>query len=105
MAKKRRANNEGNLFKHKDGRLVAAVTLPSGRRWTKYSRTQNEARARLWEMLRQIDDDVSVQGGKALLADYFPDWLRIARVNLRPRAVRQYQQIVDQHIVPQLGGI
>lgn len=102
---KRRSNKEGTIFKRQDGRWVAAVTLPSGKRWMKYSRTQTEARAKLRDMLRQIDDGVSVQGGKALLADYLSYWLGIVRINLRPRSVERYRQVIEHHITPEIGHI
>lgn len=57
MAKKR-GQNEGSIFKRKDGRWVAQVTI-EGRTFSKYFKTQRECREWNKETLSQVDEGLT----------------------------------------------
>jgi integrase len=101
MAKKR-GNHEGSIYRRKDGRWCAQVSL-QGRRLTKYAKTQSECRAWIKEMLQQIDAGLSFEGTQVTLARFLETWLSGKELSRRPKTVQQYRQIARQHILPVLG--
>jgi len=101
----KRANREGTIFKRKDGRWVAAVTLPTGKRWMQYSDSQALARRKLRHMLQQLDEGFNPHTGTATVSNYLAYWLKIVTPSLRPKTYQQYRQICEQHIVPHIGDI
>jgi integrase len=56
---KRRGNKEGTIYKRKDGRWYAQVSV-NGQRLTKYGDTQGEVREWLKETINQLDLGVAV---------------------------------------------
>src|SRR5450759_2499980 len=100
---KRRGNNEGSLFKRKDGRWVAQVTL-EGRAVSKYFKTQKEGREWLKQMLAQIDEGLTFMGAQTSLEAYMTEWLKTISMTVRPKTLEQYTQVVNQHILPALGS-
>jgi integrase len=74
----RRANGEGSVYQRADGRWVGALSMDEGRRRMVYAATQREARAKLRELQRQLEDGVSAPAGKALtLGSYLDTWVTV----------------------------
>lgn len=93
-----RGHGEGTIYRRKDGRWVASVTLPTGYRRSRYAKTRAVAKAVLEEML---------QGGteKRTLGDFLAGWLREAHGTIRPATWRQYEMIARVHLTPALGRV
>ena len=103
MAKKR-GQNEGTIYKRKDGTWSAQVSI-QGRRLTGYAKTQSEARAWLRKTLNQVDSGITFLGAQMELGKYLEQWLITVKTSVRPKTYDQYKQIVTNHIVPILGRI
>jgi len=103
MAKKR-GQNEGTIYKRKDGTWAAQVSI-QGRRLTGYAKTQSEARAWLRKTLNQVDSGITFLGAQMELGKYLEQWLITVKTSVRPKTYDQYKQIVTNHIVPILGRI
>jgi integrase len=103
MAKKR-GQNEGTIYKRKDGTWAAQVSI-QGRRLTKYTKTQSEARTWLRTTLNQVDNGITFLGAQMELGKYLEQWLVTVKTSVRPKTYEQYKQIVTSHIVPILGHI
>ena len=101
---KRRGNNEGSIYKRKDGRWVAQASV-NGRPVSKYFKTQREGRDWLKEILAQVDEGLEYQATQLTLAVYLNDWIKTIPMKVRPKTVKQYTAIVAQHINPSLGSI
>ncbi len=99
---KRRGNNEGSIYRRKDGLWCAQVSL-QGRRLTKYAKTQSLCRAWIKEMLNKIDGGLTFEGTQITLERFVEMWLNGKVLSRRPRTVHQYQQIVRLHILPIMG--
>ncbi|MBI4235858.1 MAG: site-specific integrase [Chloroflexi bacterium] len=100
----KRGNSEGSIYQRKDGRWVASVSLPNGRRKTFYARTRADVARRLQEAQRALQDGLPVTQGRTPLASYLERWLEdSARQTLRPRTFTDYQRIVRLHIAPEIG--
>lgn len=101
---KRRGNKEGSIFRRKDGRWCAQISI-QGRRLTKYGKTQGECREWLQEIRNQIDEGMTVEGARTTMDKFLDNWLHTVKPSLRPNTWKQYAQIVNQHIKPDLGKI
>jgi integrase len=103
MAK--RGNNEGSVYKRKrDGLWVAQVTIQR-KHVSKYFKSQKEARIWLQETLSQIQNGMSLSAARATLKEFLEEWLETYKTSVRLKTIRQYTQIVRQHILPYLGEI
>jgi integrase len=103
MAKKR-GQNEGIIYRRKNGTWAAQVSV-DGRRLTKYTKTQTEARSWLRTTLNQVDNGITFLGAQMELGNYLGEWLETVKTSVRPKTYVQYKQIVMGHIVPVFGRI
>lgn len=96
----------GSIVRRKHGPPYHATLIVGGRRVYRYASTPEEAALELAELhrLRKLDLDPTRQ----TVADFLRSWitgLRDARhQRVRPRTLEHYALIVEQHIVPALGG-
>ena len=98
-----RRHGEGSIWERKDGRHVAAVSLPNGRRRVRYARSEKAAKAALADLLRELDAGV-VASRDPTLGDYLARWLRDgAGPRVAPKTLTRYAEIVNLHLVPALG--
>lgn len=106
MASRRRGHNEGSIYRRKDGRWAAAITLPGGRRKYLYARSRQEAVRKLHEALRAQEEGMPLERGRATVGSWLQRWLEeVARPRLCPSTYRSYSDIVRLHLVPSLGGL
>ena len=103
MARKR-GQNEGSIFKRKDGLWAAQVTI-QGRHVSKYFKTQRDARDWVTETRLQIDGGLTLTGAQVGLDTYLREWLEAHKLRVRPKTAFQYNQILEQHIIPTLGRL
>ncbi len=99
---RRRGNNEGSLYHRKDGLWCAQVSL-TGRRLTKYGKTQKECRDWIKETLAKIDNGLTYEGTQITLERFFEIWLNGKELSRRPGTVLQYRKTAEAHILPILG--
>ncbi|MCX6083291.1 MAG: site-specific integrase [Chloroflexi bacterium] len=100
----KRGQNEGSIYKRKDGRWTAQVTI-EGKHILKYFKTRRECRDWVDSTRNQIDNGLTLQGAQTTLATYMADWLITVNTTVRPKTIFQYEQIFRQHIAPTLGNI
>lgn len=110
MPAKRRGNLEGNIRLRPDGSWearVAAGTRPDGsvRRRSFYGRTRKEALEKLQEALSAERRGISAPSESTTVARFLTDWLEEVERSLAPKTFRRYREIVQQHIIPELGRI
>jgi integrase len=103
MAKKR-GQGEGSIYRRKDGLWTAQVTV-EGKHISKYFKTQQEARLWLLTTNSQIRDGLILSGANITYEQYLSEWLITIKSTIRPKTHEQYTQIVQQHILPNLGNI
>src|SRR5262245_41249539 len=102
---KRRGKDEGSIFKRRDGRWVACVTLGwrNGKRQRryKYCHSQEDAiqeRDRLRKELKQAGPTANVQ-----LAEYAGRWLSQVSKEVKPHTAAYYAQHLRLYVLPDLG--
>ena len=110
MAKRKRGANEGSIYRMKDGRWRAAVSLgwKDGKRVRKVltGKTCGDVSERLKALLRSQQLGLPVAPEKQTVGHFLAQWLEdIAKPSVRPKTFRFYADLVNLHIAPKLGRI
>ena len=103
MAKKK-ANGEGSIVKRADGRWMARLSLPGGKRKAFYGATKDDVRRQLTAALSNRDRNIPVVAEKQTVKQVLTYWLEGVAGTVRPRTHLRYEQYVRLHIEPELGG-
>jgi integrase len=100
----RRGRGEGSIVQRPDGRWVARVSLPDGKRKAFYGRTRHEVAAKLGDALAARRKGTLVTSGRRSLADWLEQWLRDYIQNyVAQTTFERYRGIIRTYIVPALG--
>ena len=105
MAKTRRANSEGSIWKRSDGRWVAAVITDNGKRIYRYGKTRTEVHAKLQELLREREIGLEVDTSRQTMGDFLVGWLVSRKNSLRSNTYLRYHQLIHIHAIPEIGKI
>lgn len=97
---KGRSNGEGSIFEYpKDsGKWIAQVRLPDGRSKRMRAASQREAREKLRELLKQIEQGVNLTVQQPTVLEWCQLWLDTFAINLKPNIKEDYQGIVKRYI-------
>src|SRR5215831_5567082 len=102
---KRRANHEGTIYKRQDGRWVASVTLPGGKRKSFYGQTRQEVAQKLTVGLKAGRTARPRRSGRLTVGRYLQEWLESGQPTMRPSTWRRYRQQLLGYAIPQLGTL
>jgi len=102
---KRRANHEGTIYKRQDGRWVASVTLPGGKRKSFYGQTRQEVAQKLTGGLKSVQDGMPLPSEQLKVGRYLQEWLETIRPTIRPSSWCRYEELLRLHILPALGTL
>jgi integrase len=109
VAKKRRGNGEGTIYKRKDGRYEARYTVHTAngpKRKAIYDSTRAGVAGKLTMAMADRDQGMAFDAGKLTLGEYLTRWLEDSvRGNVRHRTLDSYRMHVRCHLVPALGHI
>ncbi len=102
------AKRGNNIYKRKDGRYEGRVPVgyhDNGKIRYKsiYARTLTEVKQKMAEIysIRQEQHPI---GTKLTLRDAAQQWLLSAKLRVKPSSYANYQNIVNKHLLPTLGG-
>jgi integrase len=102
----RRGNAEGSLYRRKDGRWVAQVSVGNGGRVFRYGKTRAEAATKLTIALKSVQDGLPIPGERQTVGKYLEIWLEeSARPSIRPTTYTSYACLVRMHLVPEIGRV
>ncbi|MCH7662279.1 MAG: site-specific integrase [Chloroflexi bacterium] len=101
MAKKR-GNNEGSIYKRKNGSWRALVTV-QGQRLTRTFKTKRDGQEWLRKMLDEIDNGLLFESTLITMSEFMEEWLVSIEPAVRFNTFKQYKQVTEQHILPVLG--
>ncbi len=106
-----RAGGGGSVYRRaSDGRWVAALRLPTGRRVVRYATNERAARAKLAELWREhgagrLSAPLSARGRPTpTLGEWWDTWLERKRPALRPKTLSVYQASAGK-VVAELSGV
>ena len=110
MARRKRGQNEGSIYRMQDGRWRAAVSVgwKDGKRVRKVltGKTRRDVSERLTVLLRSQQRGLPVALGKQTVGQFLQRWLtECAKPKVRPLTYSSYSWIVNSHLVPCLGRI
>ena len=106
----RRGQNEGSIYKRKDGRWAAVVNLgyKDGKRWRKsfYGRTRHEVQEKLTQAHHSRQRGLPLPPERQTVESFLQKWLvECVGMSVRPRTYEGYAGHVRLHISPVLGRI
>jgi integrase len=101
----RRANREGSIYRRRDGRWVASISLDHRRRKSFYGRTREDVGRKLTIALKEHQDGLPVIGERQTVGNYLASWLAAVEPALRPRTFIRYEQLLRIHAVPYIGRL
>jgi integrase len=98
---RRRDAGDGSLFQRKDGRWVAQLLDPDGRRRYLYGATRAQAKQRLLEAQAVVQTGQSLPDQRLTVGRYLQEWLvGLSTATLKPRTIAYYERYVRRHILP-----
>lgn len=98
---KRRANGEGSIFKRKDGLWAAQYTDNTRKKRTLYGKTQQIAKDKLKEAIRQSDKGMLMDKNSITLVDWINEWLEVyARPTIKKTTFASYYRLLHNHVIP-----
>lgn len=109
-----RGNRDASPYQRaSDGKWVATVYLPNGKRRPVYGNSKTEVAEKRKKAQREIDDNVPLTVGRTdKLSHYLTEvWLKetvpqkVQAGKIAPRTQELYEQFVEYHIIPHLGHI
>ena len=106
MARKR-ADGEGTVYYSEQlGRWVGQVSLPNGKRKTKYGKTQKEVKDWILSQRDALQKGVWVEQDKVTLSEFLARYMTdVAAHTLRPKTIESYTYVIRNHITPDLGKV
>ena len=106
---KRRGNNEGSIYRRKDGYWVGqyGVETASGRKTRYiYGKRREEVREKLTKAIADRDGGRVYDADNMSVGEYLDRWLNDSvRDTVRQRTWERYEQFVRVHLTPALGKI
>jgi integrase len=108
MAARRSRGDGGVHFSERRQRWIATAHVgfsASGRRIVKRAsgKTRTEAKNRLREIIRDLDDGLGVQGHKFAVEDALRDWLAHGLSGRDPGTIATHRHLIEGHLIPGLG--
>ena len=104
---RRRSANEGTVFWWDKKQLwVSRITLPDGKKRTKYNKKQSVVKDWLLAERKKIKQGVFVADDKITLGTFLNRYLEdYGKRSLRASTFDSYKFIVEKHIIPELGSV
>ena len=106
----RRGNNEGSIYRRKDGRWASTINLgwQDGklRRKTFYGRTRQEVQGKLTDALHTLHQGWPIITERQTVGNFIERWLEDSvKPSVRPKTYVSYSQIARLYLLPYLGRI
>lgn len=99
MAK--RGNGEGSVYRRKDGKWVAAITLPpylGGKKKTHYGKTRKECVEWLEETRHSLKTGEYTTNSEITFKEWLDTWYSDYCINIRPATRMNYDTYINRHI-------
>jgi integrase len=96
----RRGNGEGSIAQYSDGRWVARLRLPGGRRKAFYGHTRGEVQTMLTKARADAQAGLPLPGARLTLGVWLSEWLETtAQASVRPSTFRTYSGYISKHVL------
>lgn len=102
----RRGHGEGSIYKRKDGRYAAAITLENRKRKYFYGKTRKEVQEQLKVALHEQQQGTLAVGPKQTVKQFLEHWLEeVHKPNIRQGSYVRYRTNLKHHILPVIGDV
>jgi integrase len=102
MAK--RGPGEGSIYRRKDGRWTAEISLEGGKSKFIYGKTRKEVQEKLKTALYEQQQGVLVTGPQQQVGQFLSQWLEdVHKQSIRVRTYERYEEIIRLHLIPGIG--
>lgn len=102
----KRPAGEGSIYFKEEKQLwVAQVTLPTGKRKTKYGKTQREVKAWLQAQREAVSKGIYTESDHMTLSAFLEQYMAGQVNSLRPKTIDSYNYLIEKHINPEIGNI
>jgi integrase len=102
--KKRRANGEGSIYRHRD--LWCGEIIIGGKRKSVYGKTQADARKKLDALKNKTVETANEGTARQTLSVYLEAWLENdVRSTVRLATFKLTRMVVRRHIIPAVGSV
>ena len=114
MAKRKRGNSEGTIYRMQDGRWRAAITTgwklnATGKKAPKRkvftAPTRHEVAEQMAKALRDQQRGINVDPEKQTVAEFLKAWLDSVKADIAPSTFISYEGTVRLHLIPVLGHV
>jgi integrase len=111
MAKRKRGNNEGSVYRMTDGRWAAAITIGRDgngkpKRKVYVATTRHEVQDKLTDGLKDLKSGIPIVSEKQTVGSFLTHWLdQVVKARVRPKTLRTYTDLVKNHITPAIGDV
>lgn len=106
MAAKRRGHGEGSIYRRKDGRYAAAITLENRKRKYFYGGTRREVQEKLKIALREQQQGSLVTAPQQTLKQFLEQWIeQTCKPVVKILTYVQYRSVIKNHLIPVLGHV
>ena len=102
MAK--RGNNEGSIYKRKNGTWRAQVSV-NGKRTGFSAETRAECHQWLRKTMDLVDRGMDFKNKDLSLQDYIRQWFKIKRHTIKKKTAYDYERLIEKYILPALGNV
>lgn len=109
---KKRGNNEGTIYRRKDGTWCAQITVGRNpdtgkpKRVTFYGKTRQEVAEKLAKALNDVKQGTFVEPSRLTVGEWLDIWLNdYKRLDLRPTTWESYEVMVRCHLKPAIGHL
>jgi integrase len=101
----KRANGEGSIYKRKDGRYCATLTIEGDKRKSFYGATRQEVSRKLNDALKSHREGLPLADEQQTVGRFFDAWLEAVKPKVRHSTHYRYSGYVRIHIAPELGRV
>lgn len=103
---RKRSPGEGSVYERKDGRWVAQVPLPNGKRKYRYGNTKAEAEARLSQLLVDLGMGLDLSPSTVTVHEHMRYYLdSVRKVTVRPTTWKREDTVYRTHVEEHLGPV
>lgn len=100
----KRGRGEGSIYRRKDGRWTAEISLEGGKSKFLYGKTRKEVQEKLKTALYEQQKGMLVTGPQQKVEQFLTHWLEnVHKQSIRARTYERYEEIIRLHLVPGIG--
>jgi integrase len=101
-----RGHGEGSIYRRKDGRWVAGITLENRKRKYFYGETRKEVQEKLKIALHEQQQGALATGPQQTVKQYLEQWLKqVHKPAIRKGSYVTYSSVLNKHVYPAIGHI